>query len=443
MIRVIALRPGALAAGARALLCHPSCHRWIASGAWIGACAVLFTSLMTWGSRGFPDLPLVFARGLPGVLAIAAVALVYATLGAILATRVRGNPIGWMLLSIGVMASLLPVMNLRVADVLQVLRPAPPETILAAWLFSSVAAPTIIALLVVITLVFPTGRPPAGQWWLAGVIAVAGVLLVSLALGLDPKGILWYPSLPNPFALPGSFAPLIDIVRAAGAILLLAGFLISIASLGYRYRCADQERRHQLHLIVIAAALAAIAVTPFLVSLYWMPGSEPQGELLLVIAAAGAVLVPLAIGIAVTRRRLFGTEAIITRSLAYLPLMAVSGGLFVASIALFQRLFVSVTGNRSDIAVVIATLIVGATFTTVRRGIDGFVDRRFKPHAPAAGEAGRPAGAAASASGPGGLEIQALNERLDRVEAQLEELRAVTTRTEPRGGVVVSALNGA
>ena len=63
----------------------------------------------------------------------------------------------------------------------------------------------------------------------------------------------------------------------------------------------------------------------------------------------------------------------------YIPLTGILGGLYAAGVALFQRLFVAVTGDKSDGAVVITTLVLAGMFTPIKNWLQGFVDRRFKP----------------------------------------------------------------
>jgi hypothetical protein len=416
----------------RAILSGRGWVRWAATAGWLLAAANVVISLLLWGSRGFPELPLVFARGPLGIASLSVLALVFATVGAILASRVQGNAIGWLLLSMGVVVSVLPTVNLRVAEALGVLRPAPSGTVIGAWLASSLAAPLVAGLLILVLLLFPTGHPPSRRWWVAGAVGVGGSLLVALAVALDPRGILWYPALPNPLAPPAALAPFVDALRLVGLGLVLAGLLLGAGSLLVRYRCADCDLQRRLRVVVVAGLVSALTFAPFLANLYGLDGTA-DGEVLMTIAIGGAALLAVAVAVGVTRYRLLGAEAIIGRSLVYLPLLALSGGLFVASIALFQRLFISVTGNTSDAAVVIATLVVGATFTTVRRAIDGFAERRFKPRpvghdrTPAAAHGGVDTGAA----------LGAVLDRLERAEARLAELEASSERGRRDGEALV------
>ena len=93
-------------------------------------------------------------------------------------------------------------------------------------------------------------------------------------------------------------------------------------------------------------------------------------------------LLPVAIGIAITRYHLYDIDGIINRTIVYGALTAILAGLFTASITLSQRTFSAVTGERSDAAIVVTTLVVVAAYTPVRKWLEAVVDRRFKFESP-------------------------------------------------------------
>jgi hypothetical protein len=89
-------------------------------------------------------------------------------------------------------------------------------------------------------------------------------------------------------------------------------------------------------------------------------------------------LLPLAIGLAILRYRLYEIDRIVNRALVYGAVTAILAGAFAAATALSQRLVVSVAGQSSDTAIVITTLIVVAIYAPVRKRVEAFVDRYFK-----------------------------------------------------------------
>jgi len=91
--------------------------------------------------------------------------------------------------------------------------------------------------------------------------------------------------------------------------------------------------------------------------------------------ALGAL--PVAIGIAVLRHRLYDIDVLISRTFVYGSLLALAAGIYSASIRLFQYFFVLATGNKSDFAFVISTLILGAAFLPARKRLEQVADRWF------------------------------------------------------------------
>jgi hypothetical protein len=87
--------------------------------------------------------------------------------------------------------------------------------------------------------------------------------------------------------------------------------------------------------------------------------------------------VPVAIGIAILRYRLYDIDLLINRTLVYGSLTATLVLLYFGGIVVLQRLFVVLTGERSTLAVVGSTLLIAALFNPLRRRVQGFVDRRF------------------------------------------------------------------
>jgi hypothetical protein len=88
-------------------------------------------------------------------------------------------------------------------------------------------------------------------------------------------------------------------------------------------------------------------------------------------------LVPVAVGIAVLRYRLYEIDLIINRALVYGTLTATLVALYFGGIVVLQRVFVALTGQQSTLAVVASTLLIAALFNPLRRRIQRFIDRRF------------------------------------------------------------------
>jgi hypothetical protein len=91
----------------------------------------------------------------------------------------------------------------------------------------------------------------------------------------------------------------------------------------------------------------------------------------------GLAGLPISIGIAVLRYRLYNIDRITNRTFVYGALTATLLTVYVADIVLLQRIFVLLTGQESTLAVVASTLMIAALFTPLRRRIQSFIDRRF------------------------------------------------------------------
>jgi hypothetical protein len=87
--------------------------------------------------------------------------------------------------------------------------------------------------------------------------------------------------------------------------------------------------------------------------------------------------VPISIGIAILRYRLYEIDLIINRTLVYGSLTATLVALYFVGIVVLQRVFVALTGQQSTLAVVASTLLIAALFNTLRHRIQSFIDRRF------------------------------------------------------------------
>jgi hypothetical protein len=106
-------------------------------------------------------------------------------------------------------------------------------------------------------------------------------------------------------------------------------------------------------------------------------GIQWLGEIGFVLTMVGLAGLPIAIGIAVLRYRLYNIDRIINRTLVYGALTAMLLAVYVADIVLLQRIFVLLTGERSTFVVVASTLMIAALFNPLRRRIQSFIDRRF------------------------------------------------------------------
>jgi divalent metal cation (Fe/Co/Zn/Cd) transporter len=151
-----------------------------------------------------------------------------------------------------------------------------------------------------------------------------------------------------------------------------------------RYRHSGGEVRQQIKWIALAGSLVGLLlsiVLGVLIVAELMRGTGGPTPLwlrgLLLVMVLSFTGVPVAIGFAVLRYRLYEIDILINRALVYVSLTATLVAVYFGGVVLLQRLFVLLTGQRATLAVVASTLLIAALFSPLRKSIQEFVDRRF------------------------------------------------------------------
>jgi hypothetical protein len=294
-----------------------------------------------------------------GILIVAVPA--YATVGAIVASLRPKNGVGWLCLSLSlvlVLGTWQPT-NATLMDFADVLSGL-------AWLL--IAPPLAVTLLL---LIYPDGRLPSRRWW----------VVVGMALVVPPLGLLT-----EPF----SAYSLIRLVQNVGLSASLAALLASVVAIVLRWLRSRGRERQQIKLLVYAVTVTILALLVSVASSYVLgdiPGAEsPLSVLAFVVAFGGIALgIPLAIGIALLKYRLYNIDTLINRTLVYGALTALLAVGYVATIMalqgishlVYQAPFRAFLGQESALATVAATLAMAALFNPLRRRLQSFIDRRF------------------------------------------------------------------
>jgi len=307
--------------------------------------------------------------------------LPFALVGSLLVVRRAGDPIGWLLGAAGALLQLAFPLSVYVYASLEP-GAALPGGELALWFLSSFIATAVFGLVVSALVRFPDGRPPGRVFAIVLWVFVA-VVLVSLVGGsladrqMDVQRPFVGPHagdplrlIANPFALHG---PIGDFMLLAGRAIFIfpALALIASAALVVRFRRSRGVEREQLKWLTYTAAIT--------VGLLLIGFLSPRGTIADLAQGAAVVaigLLPVAIGIAVTRYRLYDIDVLIRRTLIYATVSGLLAAAYIGGVALFQFLLSPFTSG-SPIAVAISTLAVVALFQPLRRGIQSAVDRRF------------------------------------------------------------------
>ncbi|MDQ3864467.1 MAG: hypothetical protein M3317_13410 [Actinomycetota bacterium] len=301
-----------------------------------------------------------------------ALVVIDVTVGAIVASHRPENPVGWLLCLSGVVIST----DSFVAQYATYALVAQPNSLPAgeamAWI-ASWLLPIMIGLQVFYLLLFTTGRLPSRRWrwlaWLTVTFVVVEVILSAFSSGAlmgalgpirNPLGIEGF----NNFYL----APLYTISPLLFGAVALSVFM--------RLRHAVGVERQQIKWLAYAAAAWALGIIFNVITLALDTPLWFERAALAYFTVAGEA-VPIAIGIAIMRYRLYDIDILINRTLVYGSLTATLVALYFSGIVVLQRVFVSLTGQQSTLAVVASTLLIAALFAPLRRRIQSFIDRRF------------------------------------------------------------------
>ena len=348
-----------------------STARWRRPAAWVvaGLLALSYAmigfslvSLFAPGSSSLPDRP-----DLANFLATGAVFVTLPTVGAILAILRPRNPIGWIFLAGGT-AFILGIFSTEyVGRAVDTGLPL-PGVVFVDWIGAWASGLSFILLVIWVPLLFPDGQLPGPRWRpFAGAAAVITVLAV-IGGAVAPNVPLGYTGrLPNPIGFGGPLGDVAVAIDIAGLPLLALFGLISFASLAVRFRRAHVVERQQLKWFLLAVGYLFAAIVVALVT---------QNEVAWYALEVGFAALPIAVGFAVLRYRLYDIDRIISRTVAYATVTAILAIVFVGGILLFQAVLSSqIRGNSVSVAA--STLIAASLFQPLRRGIQTRVDRRF------------------------------------------------------------------
>jgi hypothetical protein len=303
--------------------------------------------------------------------------LAFPLVGALIASRRPHNPIGWICLADGLLWMLLGMTQSY--SVYGVARPASvpfPVAIyaLGQWLW----VPAVGLLAIYLLLLFPDGRLPSRRWRPLGWLSGAVILLLSVSVALAPEPLQSLGGVRNPFALEEQ--PWVADAFYVVLPLLPLCILASALSLVLRYRRSRGEERQQIKWIAFAAAVVGLLFLIGIVIMFIYAFEPPLWTKLLdSVAVLSFGGVPIAIGFAVLKYRLYDIDIVINRTLVYGSLTASLALVYFGGVATTQTIFHALTGQEKQpqLAVVVSTLVIAALFNPLRRRIQSFIDRRF------------------------------------------------------------------
>jgi len=299
--------------------------------------------------------------------------LAFAVVGWLIIRRQPENLIGWMCLYFAFGVSLIAVVT-GIATYLLAADSGSLAGQLAGWVAHS-ATLGVVALPVFVFLRFPTGRPVGRRFALFERLSIALVASLVPVVALAPIPLLGFPTTPNPLAVRDlPIEPAVSYVTIVVLLLLL----VAAASLVQRYRRGSPLERRQ---VAILGAAAALVVLAFGSSPWTSPEILSVGRLSAptqIVTAVAMTAIPIAIGIAIARYRLFEIDRIVNRTLVYATVSAVLAGIYVFAVLVLQAPLGEVLPDDArTLATAGSTLLVAALFRPVRARAQRTIDRRF------------------------------------------------------------------
>jgi len=294
-----------------------------------------------------------------------AIVVVFAAVGALIASRQPRNPIGWIFCGAAFAGGLSTLTDAYAGYWLAGKGGWKPLAEAAAAWETLGWIPSVLVPITFLLLLFPNGRLLTRRWRPVAWCAALGIMGFFLTQAVTPGPLEDYPQLDNPYAVDSG---LVEPLQGLFALLLLVALFGSPLSLFLRRRRATPTERQQIKWLVWAGGVAAVTLLIGTAG-YDVWGADISNAAIL----TSVVGLPVATGIAILRYRLYDIDVVINRTLVYGALTATLAGAYLASVLLLQL----VLSPSSDLAIAGSTLAVAALFRPARRRIQELVDRRF------------------------------------------------------------------
>jgi hypothetical protein len=309
------------------------------------------------------------------ILPVAAWVVTSSTVGVLIVSRRPENPIGWILCASSFLFAFSIFSGMYAIYALVTHPGSLPAGHVAAW-FSAWVQNPVYLLFVYLFLLFPAGRPLSRRWhpllWIIGILMATGIVVDAL----DPGRIMSDEPIRNPLGIEAAaevFPIIAEIVSFLAALLIV----VSVVSLFLRFRRAGGIERQQIKWLAYSAALLGVVAIVATIGDLLLPGGFGWWIFLVLVVTLFGI--PLSIGAAVLRYRLYDIDIVINRTLVYGTLTAMLALVYFGGVVTTQTIFRTLTGQQQQpqLAIVISTLVIAALFSPLRKRVQGFVDRYF------------------------------------------------------------------
>lgn len=319
--------------------------------------------------------------GFAAAIVVNLIFLLYPAAGIVVARRRPRNPIGWLLIVTGCAWGMVET-SIAYGDwALKVHGGDIPGGAVVASVSLWAWAPAVAITGAFLLLVYPNGHLPGPRWrwlsYLCGLAVVVSIVVDVLTPG--PMTLTGFPGHDNPFGV-RALAPVVSALEPV-VILIPLSTVGAIVSLVVRYRRADLMERLQIKWLAAAGAFCGTLYgAALLLAAVYSSRGQPTPDWVNTIQDVWFVslgLIPVAIGIAVMRYKLFEIDVIIRRTLIYTLLVGGLALVYLGGVAAIGSLLRGLTGSSGTVAVSVSTLAVVAAFQPLRRVTQRTVDRRF------------------------------------------------------------------
>ncbi|HEX7102295.1 MAG TPA: hypothetical protein VF201_06590 [Nitrolancea sp.] len=291
------------------------------------------------------------------------ISIPFSAAGALIVSRQPRQAVGWVMWSIGG----LMVLELFLESYAQVrlLGEVLPGRGTARAISEPFWVPPAVLPVTLLPLLFPTGKPLSARWRWIGWLAVAALVVIVV----PPAIFFWFhrQELVNDqqFHTPAALGAMFPV----GVIGILVAAIASIISVIVRLRRSAGVEREQMKwfLAGVATALCGLVVNEF------APWRNDVNGLAL-------MALPVTIGIAILRYRLYEIDRLINRTLVYAVLTASLAFVYLVLVIGLGGLMRAIVGESSNLVVAGSTLAVAALIRPLRARIQTIVDRRFYRH---------------------------------------------------------------
>lgn len=318
----------------------------------------------------------LLAPDAPGEILVAAIlfngtCILQSAVGGLIEWRRPGHTIGRLLMLGGPLYAYLAA-GWQTAELIEPI--VDPQLYLVVnWASLLLSWPGVALIAGWIPLLFPTGSLPGPRWRgpVGALVVMSGIGLAALAVrpgpmvdtidAVNPMGIEGWPPVLQPF---------IDAIP----IELVALIALAAAGLSVRYRRGDRVERLQIRWFIAAVTVAAAGFAGVIIEQGLRTDDGPLVSAL--VAYAGILAMPVAIGVAVTRHRLYEIDRIISRTIGWAIVTACVVAIYLGGVLVLQGALGGVT-QGDTLAVAASTLVAAAAVQPLRRRIQRLVDRRF------------------------------------------------------------------